>query len=169
MALACRIFIFAVTSEFGKARDEIANDLSARGLLVKVQRQFRQEADTETTLAKLNKYISDCFAVVHIAGARSGGFPGEDEAKPFRDVLPSEVARASYTQWEFHLARHHKRRLSIYIARLTINLTNQPRRISMTLRGYRPSISAAWRNWIAIILRRPISFAVASFEKTGQR
>jgi hypothetical protein len=112
-----RIFISAVTSEFGNARDEIANDLSARGLLVKVQPQFRQEADTETTLAKLNKYISGCFAVVHIAGVKSGRFPGEDEAKPFRDMLPPDVARASYTQWEFHLARHHKRRLSIYIAK----------------------------------------------------
>jgi hypothetical protein len=82
-----------------------------------VQPQFRQEADTETTLAKLNKYISGCFAIVHIAGVRSGGFRGEDEAEPFRDILPADVARASYTQWEFHLARHHKRRLSIYIAR----------------------------------------------------
>jgi hypothetical protein len=112
-----RIFLSGVTSEFGKARSEIANDLSARGLLVKVQHHFRQEADTETTLAKLNKYISECFAVVHIAGARSGSFPGGDEAKPFRHILPPGVACASYTQWEFYLARHHQRRLSIYIAK----------------------------------------------------
>ncbi|MGO4870277.1 MAG: tetratricopeptide repeat protein [Roseiarcus sp.] len=111
------MFLSAVTSEFGAARREINDDLCARGLLVKVQEQFRQEADTETTLAKLVKYIGDCDAVVHVAGKRSGGFPGEDEAARFLHMLPDGVARASYTQWEFFIARFHKRRLSIYLAK----------------------------------------------------
>jgi tetratricopeptide (TPR) repeat protein len=112
-----RIFLSAVTSEFGLARREINDDLCARGLLVKVQEQFRQEVDTETTLQKLVKYIGDCHAVVHVAGKRSGGFPGDAEAARFRHMLPDGVARASYTQWEFFIARHHKRRMSIYIAK----------------------------------------------------
>jgi tetratricopeptide (TPR) repeat protein len=55
--------------------------------------------------------------VVHVAGKRSGGFPGEEEAEKFRHMLPDGVARASYTQWEFFIARFHKRRMSIYIAK----------------------------------------------------
>ncbi len=112
-----RVFLSAVTSEFGKARNEIASDLTARGLTVKVQRDFRQEAETETTLAKLDKYIRGCDAVVHVAGKRSGSFPGEDEARPYLHVLPPGVTRASLTQFEFHLARHHRRTFYIYIAK----------------------------------------------------
>jgi tetratricopeptide (TPR) repeat protein len=112
-----RVFLSAVSSEFATARNEIASDLTARGLTVKVQRDFRQESDTETTLAKLAKYIRECDAVVHVAGQRSGAFPGEEEAKPFLQVLPPGVTRASLTQFEFHFARHFKRKCYIYIAR----------------------------------------------------
>jgi tetratricopeptide (TPR) repeat protein len=112
-----KVFLSAVTSEFGQARREIAADLRARGLLVKDQDIFRQEKDTETTLEKLVKYIGECQAVVHVAGKRSGGFPGEEESAPFRHMLPDGVARASRTQWEFFIARHFKRRMSIYIAK----------------------------------------------------
>jgi tetratricopeptide (TPR) repeat protein len=112
-----RVFLSAVTSEFGAARNEIASDLTARGLTVKVQRDFRQEATSETTLQKLDLYIRGCNALVHVAGKRSGGFPGEDEAKPFLHVLPAGVTRASYTQFEFYLARHYLRPFYVYIAR----------------------------------------------------
>jgi tetratricopeptide (TPR) repeat protein len=111
-----RVFLSAVTSEFGAARNEIASDLAARGLTVKVQRDFRQEATTETTLEKLDHYIRQCDALVHVAGKRSGAFPGEDEAKPFLHVLPAGVPRASYTQFEFYLARHYGRTYYVYIA-----------------------------------------------------
>ena len=111
-----KVFVSAVTSEAGQARDEIASDLRARGLAVRVQRDFRQEADTTTTLAKLDKYIRECSAVVHVAGKRSGAFPTDEEAARFRHLLPSGVARASYAQFEFHMARHYRRRCSIYIA-----------------------------------------------------
>ncbi len=112
-----RVFLSAVTSEFGAARNEIASDLAARGLTVKVQRDFRQEAATETTLQKLDHYIRQCDALVHVAGKRSGALPDEDEAKPFLHVLPAGVTRASYTQFEFHLARHYRRTYYVYIAR----------------------------------------------------
>jgi tetratricopeptide (TPR) repeat protein len=112
-----RVFLSAVTSEFGEARNEIASDLAARGLTVKVQRDFRQEATSETTLQKLDLYIRDCNALVHIAGKRSGAFPGESEAEPFLHVLPAGVTRASYTQFEFYLARHYRRTFYVYIAR----------------------------------------------------
>src|SRR5277367_3198275 len=112
-----RVFLSAVTSEFGKARDEIASDLRGRALEVKVQRDFRQEATTETTLQKLDHYLRGCNAVVHVAGKRSGAFPGEGEAKPLLHVLPPGVTRASYTQFEFYLARHYARPFYVYIAK----------------------------------------------------
>ena len=42
---AFRVFLSAVTSEFAKARSALGSDLRARGLEVKVQDDFRQEAD----------------------------------------------------------------------------------------------------------------------------
>jgi Leucine-rich repeat (LRR) protein len=111
-----RVFISAVTSEFGAARDEIANDLNARGIQVRVQRSFRQEADADTLLCKLHNYISGCSAVICVIGNRTGACPTPDEADEFRNVLPPGFNEASYTQWEFFIARHYGKRLSIYLA-----------------------------------------------------
>ena len=54
MTAEFRVFLSAVTSEFGAARNAVANDLQARGLKLRVQRSFRQEpgADTLLRLAK---------------------------------------------------------------------------------------------------------------------
>ena len=38
-----RIFLSAVTSEFGKARDELAADLRSREAQLRVQSDFRQD------------------------------------------------------------------------------------------------------------------------------
>src|SRR4051794_21202074 len=114
---AFRIFLSAVTSEFGQARDGIAADLRSRGLLVKVQSDFRQEADSDTTLRKLHDYIRACSVVICIIGTRSGACPPPAAAEPFAHMLPKGITEASYTQWELFLARHYRRRLSLYIAR----------------------------------------------------
>jgi tetratricopeptide (TPR) repeat protein len=111
-----RIFLSAVTSEFGRARDAVAADLRSRGLLLRLQSDFRQEAGSDTTLQKLHDYIRDGSAVVCVIGKRSGALPTPKEAEPFVQMLPGGIATASYTQWEFFFARHFKRRLFIYIA-----------------------------------------------------
>jgi hypothetical protein len=111
-----RVFLSAVTSEFGAARDALAADLRSRKTLVQVQSDFRQEAGSDTTLKKLHDYIRDCSAVVCVIGGRSGDCPPSVAAAPFREMLPSGISEASYTQWEFFFARHYERRLSIYIA-----------------------------------------------------
>jgi tetratricopeptide (TPR) repeat protein len=111
-----RIFLSAVSSEFGRARDAVAADLRARGLTVRVQSDFRQEAGSDTTLRRDHDYIRDCDAVVCIVGRRSGFVPPPAAAAPFADMLPDGIATASYTQWEFFAARHYGKRLSIYIA-----------------------------------------------------
>jgi hypothetical protein len=110
-----RIFLSAVTSEFGKARDAVAADLRSRETLLRVQSDFRQGSDT--TLKKLHDYIRDCSAVVCVIGKRSGALPPPEAAEPFAHMLPRGITKASYTQWEFFFARHFKRRLSIYIAK----------------------------------------------------
>ena len=113
--MARTIFLSAVSSECGLARQEIASDLRSRNLTVKEQRDFRQEAEADTTLRKLHDYIKDCWAVVCIMGTRSGGFPPAPAAGPYKQLLPPGIDRASYTQWELIFARHYNRRLSIYI------------------------------------------------------
>jgi Domain of unknown function (DUF4062) len=111
-----RLFLSAVSSEFGQARDTLAASLRSRDMLIRVQSDFRQEAGSDTTLRKLHDYIGACSAVVCIIGQRSGAMPPPAAAKPFAHMLPAGVVEASYTQWEFFFARHYKRRLSIYIA-----------------------------------------------------
>ena len=116
MAAEFRVFLSAVTSEFGAARDAVANDLQARGLEVRVQRSFRQEPGADTLLRLLHDYIRDCSAVVCVIGTRSGACPSPAAAAEFAHLLPTAVTEASYTQWEFFFARAYKRRLSLYIA-----------------------------------------------------
>jgi hypothetical protein len=115
MTIDFRVFLSAVTSEFGMARDAVANDLQARGLQLRVQRSLRQEPGANTLLRLLHDYIRDCSAVVCVIGTRSGARPSPAEAVEFAHLLPSGITEASYTQWEFFFARAHKRRLSLYI------------------------------------------------------
>jgi hypothetical protein len=116
MAAEFRVFLSAVTSEFGLARDAVANDLQARDLRLRVQRSFRQERGADTLLRLLHDYIHECDAVICIIGARSGACPSPGEAAEFAHLLPSGMIRASYTQWEFFFAHHYGRHLWIYIA-----------------------------------------------------
>src|SRR5262249_4288031 len=112
-----RVFVSAVTNEFGRARSAVASDLRSHGLSVRVQEDFRQEASSDTLLRKLHDYIRDCSAVICIIGDRSGAIPTPTEAKPFAHLLPPGMAQASYTQWEFLFARHFQRRLSLYVGK----------------------------------------------------
>jgi hypothetical protein len=114
---ALRVFLSAVSSEFGSARDALANDLQSHDVTVRVQRSFRHDGKADTLLHKLHNYIESCDAVVCLAGTRSGaGFPKPGEAAPFVDMLPDGFTEASYTQWEFFFARHFKRRCLVYFA-----------------------------------------------------
>ena len=77
-----QVFLSSVTSEFGKARDGLAADLRSRGLRVRVQSDFRQEAAAGSTLEKLRLYIKDCNAIVFVLGRRAGAVPPAAAAIP---------------------------------------------------------------------------------------
>jgi tetratricopeptide (TPR) repeat protein len=112
-----KIFVSAVTNEFGKARDALASDIRARGHIVRIQSDFQKSADSETLLGRLAEYIRDCHAIICIVGKQCGACPPARAAKRLSNVLPKDIEEASYTQWEFFLARHYKRRPYIYVAR----------------------------------------------------
>ncbi len=115
MAALDGVFLSAVTSEFGVARDLVASDLRANRFEVTVQEDFRQEGGT--TLDKLDEYIHHrCRAVVCIVGVRSGSVPPPAATAPYRDLLPEGMETASYTQWEVILALHHRRKLFVFHA-----------------------------------------------------
>lgn len=108
-----RLFISAVSSEFERARDQLAASLRAREMVITVQSDFRQHDDT--TLHKLHDYIRDCQAVVCIIGSRSGAMPPPAATAPFAHMLPAGIAEASYTQWELFFALCYRRRLLRFV------------------------------------------------------
>ena len=112
-----RVFISGVSSEFEQARTGVASDLRARGVEVRVQEDFRQEPGRATTLSKLDAYIKNCDSVVAIVGLRSGSSPTTAEAEPYAKLLPADFDKASYTQWEFFLARTYRKRCLLYHGR----------------------------------------------------
>jgi len=81
-----RVFLVAVTSEFGQACDTLAASLRSRDLLQRVQSDFRRQAASDTTLRNLHVYIRECTAVVCVLGRRSGAMPPVAAAAPFGNL-----------------------------------------------------------------------------------
>jgi hypothetical protein len=109
------IFISCVSNEFGHYRDAIRRDFSRPNLTTKIQEDFI--AYGASTLQKLDEYIQNCEAVIHICGNMTGSMANalsleyiNDTYKDFGTHFPELVAvlegreQLSYTQWEAWLA-----------------------------------------------------------------
>jgi tetratricopeptide (TPR) repeat protein len=141
-----RLFISAVSGELKSYRSEVARVLRRKELEVRDQEHFRQ--GPATLLEQLADYIQKCDAVILLVGERAGAFPSDDHASalgtiPIFEQYRRETGqtRASYTQWEFLLARHH----------------GKPTYVFFTGDGFKPdnasseaadSCQAAYRQWI---------------------
>ena len=115
-----RVFISAVSGELGSYRREVARVLRRKGLEVKDQEHFSQ--GPATLLERLRDYIQQCDAIVLLVGGRYGAFPSEEHAAALGNVPAFEdyhgakrQPQASYTQWEFFLARHYGKKTYTFL------------------------------------------------------
>src|SRR5258707_7995129 len=114
------LFLSAVSAEFGSYRESLRALLKRPNVDVHVQEDFIPTG-TET-LDKLDRYIAQCSAVVHLAGDMTGGWARAatqqavraryndlaDRLPPLKASLNSGDPPLSYTQWEAYLAVYHR-------------------------------------------------------------
>jgi len=123
-----RLFLSTASEEFRSYREALRNKLQRPNVTVHVQEDFISTG-TET-LDKLDLYIKNCDAVVHIVGDRTGALAKPatlqsikaryldlaDRLPPIRRSIESDEPPISYTQWEAYLAVYHRRVLLIAVA-----------------------------------------------------
>src|SRR5215467_11610276 len=143
-----RVFISAVTGELKFCRGEVARVLRRKELEVRDQEYFRQ--GPATLLEQLAAYIQKCDAVILLMGECAGAFPSDDQASAL-GVIPiyeqyrreSGQTRASYTQWEFLLAKHYGKHTYVFFTGDGFNPDNTSNEAADGR-----SCQAAYRQWI---------------------
>ena len=125
--MAISVFLSTVSDEFRAYRDQLVHNLTRQNVAVKVQEDFKEVGDD--TLDKLDTYIAECDAVVHLVGDMCGAgaadapqrallrkhFDLADKLPPLGEALRRGVA-ISYTQWEAWLALYHGKQLRVATA-----------------------------------------------------
>ena len=120
-----QIFLSTVSAEFRSYRDALRRDLDRPNITVKIQEDFI--ATGTATLDKLDAYIQQCDAVIHLVGDMTGALAQPPSVAVVRQRYPdfdkrlsalSEYLRPvgpalSYTQWEAWLALYHGKVLII--------------------------------------------------------
>jgi tetratricopeptide (TPR) repeat protein len=123
-----RLFLSAVSEEFRSYRDALRNKLQRPNVTVHVQEDFI--ATGTETLDKLDLYIRDCDAIIHLIGDRTGAWVGAATLQALKARYPDLVERLpllkpsletgqpplSYTQWEAYLGVYHRKTLLIAVA-----------------------------------------------------
>jgi tetratricopeptide (TPR) repeat protein len=118
--MSVKIFLSTVSDEFRVYRDLLRSDLTRHNVEVKVQENFKDLGGD--TLDKLDVYIANCDAVVHLVGHMTGATAGtRDVAALFvkypdlsTNLPPLERGEGiSYTHWEAWLALYHRKDLFI--------------------------------------------------------
>jgi tetratricopeptide (TPR) repeat protein len=143
-----RIFVSAVSGELKSCRREVARVLRRKELEVRDQEHFRQ--GPATLLEQLAAYIQKCDAVILLVGERAGAFPSDDHASalgavPIFEQYRKETGqtRASYTQWEFLLAKHYGKHTYVFFAGKGFSPDNSDDEATDSR-----SCQAAYRQWI---------------------
>jgi len=122
-----QIFLSTVSAEFRSYRDALRHDLERPNVTVKVQEDFI--ATGTETLDKLDEYIRQCDAIIHLVGDMTGAlaqptavaailqhYPDLADRLPvLSSFLDAGAPALSYTQWEAWLALYHKKVLLIAI------------------------------------------------------
>ena len=121
-----RLFISAVSTEFKSYRDLLRGYLQRPNVTVHVQEDFI--AGGLPTLDKLDTYIRQCDAVIHIIGDMTGMMARRASVQliaerygDFADRMPElkaafeGVLDVSYTQWEAYLAIYHRKELLVAV------------------------------------------------------
>lgn len=122
-----QIFLSAVTAEFRSYRDALRKDLERPNVTVKVQEDFI--ATGTETLDKLDTYIRECDATIHLVGNMTGALAQQpsvtlirqryaDFGERFSDLQPylqPDAPALSYTQWEAWLTLYHRKILIIAV------------------------------------------------------
>ncbi len=122
--MSVRLFLSAVSDEFCDYREHLRSDLTLKDVEVKTQEDFKDPGTG--TLEKLDRYIADCDAVVHLVGEMTGAIAMDPSTEfiasknpsvanklpPLKEVLDKRLD-VSYTQWEAWLALYHSKRLVI--------------------------------------------------------
>jgi tetratricopeptide (TPR) repeat protein len=128
--MAISVFLSTVSDEFRAYRDQLVHDLTRQNVAVKVQEDFKDLGGD--TLAKLDAYIADCDAVVHLVGDMCGSSADETQQRALvakHSDLQSKLPQLGealknntsipYTQWESWLALYHDKSLLIAKAKAT--------------------------------------------------
>ena len=122
-----RIFLATISAEFASYRDALRRDLDRPNVTAKEQEDFI--ATGTETLDKLDDYIRQCDAVIHLAGDMTGAwaqapsltlikdrYPNlAERLPPLRPFLEPGAQALSYTQWEAWLALYHGKVLIIAV------------------------------------------------------
>ena len=111
-----RVYISAVASEFGQARDALEADLHNRGINSRSLGYFPPSSG-RSTLHVLHDFIRECDVVICLVGLSGGPYPSDAETEPFSQFLPPRITVASYTQWEFFFAQYYRRKILVYTSR----------------------------------------------------
>ena len=109
-----RVFVSAVSSEFGSARQTIKEALLTMGCHPVVQSNF--PPDYRTVAAMLEEKIRSCQAVIHLVGFRYGSEPKSklQPSEPTKQNQNQQVRR-SYTQLEYDIARKLKKKVYVFV------------------------------------------------------
>ena len=122
-----QIFLSTVSAEFRSYRDALRRDLDRPNVTVKVQEDFI--ATGTETLDKLDHYIRQCDAVIHLVGDMTGALAQAPSIRVIGHRYPDLVERLpvlasflgvdapalSYTQWEAWLGLYHSKVLIIAV------------------------------------------------------